>query len=61
MDVPSVAAKLALAFVGLFVIGRLLEPSISKQEPPIVRARVPLFGHLLGLLRHGNAYFHQTS
>ena len=61
MDLTSVAAKLAIAFVLLLLLGRLLEPSTSKQEPPLVRAKVPLFGHLLGLLRHGNAYLHQTS
>ena len=61
MDSIGVAAKLVIAFIVLLLLARLLEPSTRKQEPPLVRAKVPLFGHLLGLLRHGNAYFHQTS
>ena len=61
MDFTSVAAKLVVASIVLLLLGRLLEPSTVKQEPPLVRAKLPLFGHLIGLLRHGNAYFHQTS
>ena len=61
MDSISVAAKLAVSFFVILLLGRLLEPSTSKQEPSVVRAKLPLCGHLLGLLRYGNAYFHQTS
>ena len=39
---------------------QLLEMRICKQddaEPLLVRARVPVIGHLLGLLRHGVFYY----
>ena len=39
---------------------QLLEVRICKHddaEPPLVRARVPVVGHLLGLLRHGVFYY----
>ena len=53
--------KLSVYLIVIYIISRLVEPITSEQEPPLVRARIPLFGHILGLLRHGNAYFHQTS
>ena len=53
----KVTVKLAIALVLFLVICRLLEPSVSKQEPVLMRARVPLFGHLFGMMRNGNAYF----
>ena len=39
---------------------QLFELGICKHdeaEPPLVRARVPIIGHLLGLLRHGVFYY----
>lgn len=33
----------------------------DAREPPRLRARVPLVGHLLGLMRHGVSYFSETS
>lgn len=52
-----------LVFVCLLLVYgllRLLEVGICKQdaaEPPFVRARVPVIGHLLGLMRHGVTYY----
>lgn len=31
MDLTSVAVKLAIAFIVLFLLGRVLEPSTSKE------------------------------
>jgi hypothetical protein len=33
----------------------------DAREPPRLRARIPLIGHLLGLMRHGVSYFSETS
>ena len=41
----------------LVLLCSLLEPFASKEEPCMIRAKIPLFGHLLGILRHGNVYF----
>jgi len=30
---------------------------VEPQEPPVVRSRMPLVGHLIGLLKHHNNYF----
>ena len=48
---------------GLFVfygLLRLIELRLCKcggAEPPLVRAQVPIIGHLLGLMRHGVSYY----
>ena len=31
----------------------------DPKEPPYVPARIPLIGHVIGLLTHGTSYYNQ--
>ena len=31
--------------------------SHSEKEPPLIPQKIPFFGHLIGLLRHGSRYY----
>ena len=53
IDIPKVVTGLLF----LVFLCYLLEPFASKEEPCMIRAKIPLFGHLLEMLRHGNVYF----
>ena len=48
----AIAVLLALVF-GV----RLLQSPIDSREPPLVSPSIPVFGHALGLLRHGIPYY----
>ena len=42
----------------VFVLANyFLGPKYDVREPPIIRPKVPLVGHIIGLLRHGLRYF----
>lgn len=30
---------------------------LDPREPPVVFSRIPLFGHIIGLVRYGSHYF----
>ena len=47
----TLAVLLALLF-GL----RLFQSPLDEREPPLVSSSIPVFGHVLGLLRHGMPY-----
>ena len=41
----------------LFLVGRALETSVDSLEPPILRPRIPLVGHLYSMLRDQETFF----
>lgn len=44
----------------IFIIAlylHLRSPGHDPQEPPILRSRLPFFGHIIGLIRHHTHYF----
>ena len=45
----------------LSLIANRVEPVHDAREPPIVKPRLPLVGHLWGLYRHGPKYFQRTN
>ncbi|KAH8587472.1 cytochrome P450 [Bisporella sp. PMI_857] len=44
-----------------YAVEFLLSLRDDSKEPPRVRPRVPLIGHLLGLVTYGTAYYNKTS
>lgn len=40
----------------VFVFWQLFFTGLDPREPPEVKSRIPLFGHLFGLLRHKADY-----
>ena len=56
MEVP-ISMLVAPAIALLLILLRYLSPTIDPQEPPLVKAKIPFIGHLLGLLRYGIPYY----
>lgn len=56
--------ELAYGIAGLVLIAYALDFIFSlgddPREPPRIRSKVPLIGHLLGLIQHGPTYYSQT-
>lgn len=48
----TIAGILALGFL----IHKLLFVSIDPREPPVLKPRVPIIGHLLGILQYHGVY-----
>ena len=46
----------ALAVI-VFLIRRIITIELAPGEPPLLRPRVPLIGHILGLIKHESDYF----
>lgn len=47
----------ALLGVTYLVLNHVIKPTIDPREPPILKPRLPLIGHIFGLLQHGVDYF----
>lgn len=43
--------------VTYLVLNHVIKPTIDPHEPPILKPRLPLIGHIVGLLHHGVDYF----
>lgn len=41
----------------LFVVGRALEATVDSAEPPILRSKIPVFGHFYSILKDQEAFF----
>ena len=54
--VYSAGALLALAFAVDFYFSLRDDP----REPPRLRPKIPLIGHLIGLIRYGTVYYSVT-
>ncbi|KAK4238140.1 cytochrome P450 [Achaetomium macrosporum] len=55
MATAPVTIAIAVVVVG-FLILHILSPSVDPREPPLVKPRIPLIGHILGLMRHQASY-----
>lgn len=63
MEETSYRATLLLliAFVAVcYLLDYFYAPKNAPNEPPVLSHPVPYVGHIIGLLRHGVAYFEAT-
>lgn len=58
-EVPDTAAYVGLATVVVFfyLLQKITTANLSREEPPLLKRRVPLIGHIIGLPRHEASYF----
>jgi cytochrome P450 len=56
MAAAPVTMSVAIAAVVGFLIFYTLTPSVDPREPPLVKPRIPLIGHIIGMMRHQAAY-----
>lgn len=48
----------AVLLAALFMsVCRIATPRVHPQEPPLVKPRIPLVGHIVGLLTEKSQYF----
>ncbi|KAK4181985.1 cytochrome P450, partial [Podospora australis] len=48
---------LATCLIFSILLYKFSSPPLDPREPPVLRPKFPVIGHLLGLSRHGVAYF----
>jgi hypothetical protein len=46
-------------FIGgaiILLLWRVLNPRLDEREPPILKPRIPIIGHLIGMFKYSHAY-----
>ena len=56
MDLVYLCVTIAVLLALVFGV-RLLQSPVDGREPPLVSPSIPVFGHVLGLLRYGVPYY----
>lgn len=41
----------------LFILSRYVSPSVESLEPPLLRPRVPLVGHIISMFSEGGGFY----
>lgn len=52
---PSLTVA-AIAVVAVMLLSRIVAPTIDAREPQAVKPRIPIIGHLIGMISHGTDY-----
>ncbi|KAK1462939.1 prostacyclin synthase [Colletotrichum cuscutae] len=47
----------ALLLVPAFVLKKLMFPNFDPREPPVLRPRLPVFGHIISLIRESGGFY----
>lgn len=56
MDPITLCMFLLFAY-GLWQVVETRIYKLTDTEPPLVRPKVPVIGHILGMMRHGVSYY----
>jgi hypothetical protein len=48
---------LGILVVIFYLIRKITTINIDQQEPPLLKPRLPLIGHIIGLMKHEATYF----
>lgn len=54
---PAIYTTFAVLLALLVFVGKLSSPVLDAREPPVMRPRIPVIGHLIGMIQHGPHYF----
>ncbi|KAK4156579.1 cytochrome P450 [Chaetomidium leptoderma] len=57
--VTTTPVAIAIAIAVAYLVLHSLTPSIDPREPPLLKPRIPLIGHIIGMMRH-QAHYHIT-
>ena len=55
----TLMAVLFASLATYLVIAQIISPKYDKTEPPLIPSKIPIFGHLIGLVRKGQSYYTQ--
>ncbi|KAK1448726.1 prostacyclin synthase [Colletotrichum paranaense] len=47
----------ALLLVPAFLLKKLMFPNFDPREPPVLRPRLPVFGHIISLIRESGGFY----
>ncbi|KZL75264.1 prostacyclin synthase [Colletotrichum tofieldiae] len=50
-------ASLAMLLALAIIVYKFASPEIDEREPPPMKPRIPVIGHLIGMIRHQSGYF----
>jgi len=53
---PIVPLSLGVAIVIGFMLHVLAVPRVDSREPPLLKSRIPVIGHIIGLIRYQAEY-----
>jgi hypothetical protein len=56
MELKHLIVGLAIAFLSYIVVQQRSNKT-GVQEPPALRAKIPIIGHVIGIAIHGMRYF----
>jgi len=57
-DSATISLVLTIVVTGVvLLVWRVADVQIDAQEPPIVISRIPLIGHVVGMMRYQVGYF----
>lgn len=54
--VPLAVALAAVAFTIIILVARAFIPSLDPNEPPLLESRIPIVGHIIGIIQHQTSY-----
>ncbi|KAF6835514.1 hypothetical protein CMUS01_05738 [Colletotrichum musicola] len=54
---PAIYTTFAVLLALVVLVRKLSSPVLDVREPPIMQSRIPVIGHLLGMIQHGPHYF----
>ena len=57
MAASAAYVGLAMLVVIFYLIRKITTLNLARQEPPLLKPRVPLIGHIIGLMKHEATYF----
>jgi hypothetical protein len=58
MEVSQAFGTVIAVIIGCYILESLLYGLKDSREPVYIRPRLPLFGHMYGIIRNGlNSYF----
>lgn len=52
----SATVAIILITIILFVLTRLISPTLDPKEPPLLKSRIPVIGHIIGIIRLQTSY-----
>ncbi|KAF9878224.1 prostacyclin synthase [Colletotrichum karsti] len=54
---PILYSAFAVMLALIVIVGKLSSPNLDEREPPAMKPRIPVIGHLLGMIKHQAHFF----
>ena len=57
-EAPRLVLALSLAILPLLIfLLKFIFPSFDLREPPVLRPKIPVFGHVISMIREGTSWY----